>query len=241
MGDVAGLSMGQGFFRLLNWNLPLSASFIFVATSSDAERLHPCHLFKTGTEFVTQTLYMPLEDVRHTLTIPEVYFEDAFDRVDGSEHRAQLFRVMIDDFTPVTRRDTAKLIKSPQPNYFDFVLQDVIALPHSLRVAAESMATGDGRDMSAYKEERTDFGLLALLPRSGQERFREVFVAREESGELIAVFNCSNNPTFVNQGCNQSFRSNGVDVQMTYRRIHLDNWRELQDSVSDFLFCALTQ
>lgn len=78
-------------------------SITLIITPATAEQRDACHLFDTENEFVTQTLYIQMEDKRHVLTIPEIYFEDASDRVDGVEHNAQLFRMMADDFTPVTR------------------------------------------------------------------------------------------------------------------------------------------
>ena len=200
----------------------------------------PCHLFQAETAFVTQILYMQMEDVRHTLTIPEVYFEDAFDRVDGVEHRAQLFRVLIEDFTPVTRRDTADLFRNGRKEYVDFVLQDPIDLDGILPISAERMTTGDGRDMSVYEEVDFDFGLLAVVPRSGAQKYSETYVARNEDGALQAVISCSNNPTFVHWSCNHDFRAHEIDVGMSYSRVDLRDWQQIQTSVSRFISCALT-
>lgn len=86
-------------------NLTSAAIVTAVSGSSTAaESVNACHLFTSEQRFVTQTLYMAMEDVRHVLTIPEIYFEDIWDRVNGTENRAQLFRMMMDDFTPVTRQ-----------------------------------------------------------------------------------------------------------------------------------------
>ena len=209
--------------------------------SAHADAVDACHLFTAEQRFVTQTLYMAMEDVRHTLTIPEIYFEDIGDRVNGAEHRAQLFRMMMDDFTPVTRQDTADLLRIGRKDYFTFVLRDPIDLDGILPISASQMATGDGRDMSAYKEMEFDFGLRSVLPISGAEIYREVYVARNESGDLDAVFGCSNTPSFVNQGCNHDFRAHNIDVRMSYPREYLHDWQRLQSSVSDFISCALTQ
>ena len=211
------------------------------AFSAQAQAVDACHLFRSEQKFVTQTLYMAMEDVRHVLTIPEIYFEDIGDRVNGTEHRAQLFRMMMDDFTPVTRQDTADLLRIGRKDYFTFVLRDPIDLDGILPISASQMATGDGRDMSAYKEMEFDFGLRSVLPISGAEIYREVYVARNESGDLDAVFGCSNTPSFVNQGCNHDFRAHNIDVRMSYPREYLHDWQRLQSSVSDFISCALTQ
>lgn len=188
---------------------------IMVANPIAAEQHGACHLFATEDQFVTQTLYMQLEDARHTLTIPEIYFEDASDRVDGSEHRAQLFRVMMDDFAPVTRRETADLIASDRIDYFRFVLTDFVTLEDALPIVASSMRTGDGRDMSAYNEIEAEFGLSAILPLDGAQTGRDVFVARGNIDEITAVFSCANNSSFVNQSCRQLFRTQEIDVRMS--------------------------
>lgn len=223
-------------------NLTSAAIVTAVSGSSTAaESVNACHLFTSEQRFVTQTLYMAMENVRHVLTIPEIYFEDIWDRVNGTENRAQLFRMMMDDFTPVTRQDTADLLRVGRKDYFTFVLRDPIDLNGILAIAASRMATGDGRDMSAYKEVEFDFGLQAVLPISGTEIYREVYVARSESGDLEAVFGCSNDPTNVNQICNHDFRAHNIDVRMSYPGEYLHDWQRLQTSVSDFIACALTQ
>jgi hypothetical protein len=200
-----------------------------------------CHLFQTETAFVTQTLYMRLEDVRHQLTVPEVYFEDMFDRVDGSEHRAQLFRMMVSDFTPVTRQDTADLLREGRKEYFNFVLSDYVSMDEVLPIIASSMHSGDGRDMSAYYEVVADFNLTTLLPLSGAQVHSDVFVARDQSGPPTSIISCSNRATFVNHSCYQSFRASGIDVRMWYPREYLNEWQGLQTSVSEFISCAITR
>lgn len=234
-------SWGQIRLRVWRSVLPCIALLFVGPAPLAAERVNACHLFETETQFVTQILHMKMEDVRHTLTIPTIYFEDRFDRVDGAEHNAQLFRMMMDDFTPVTRRDTADLLRVGSKGYFSFVLSDPIDLAGILAIDASQMATGDGRDMTAYREVETDFGLQAVLPISGAEIYRETYIARGEYDSLTSVFSCSNNPTFLNHSCYHSFRAHEIDVRMSYRREYLHDWQRLQTSVSDFIACALTQ
>ncbi|MCG3267729.1 hypothetical protein [Yoonia sp. I 8.24] len=211
---------------------------IFAKSATADTPPDPCHLFQTETEFVTQTLYMRLEDVRHQLTVPEVYFEDVFDRVDGSEHRAQLFRMMVADFTPVSRQDTADLLREGRKEYFNFVLSDYVSMDEALPIIASLMRTGDGRDMSAYYEIEADFNLATLLPRSGAQVRNDVFVARDQNGQPASIISCSNNPAFLNHSCYQNFRASGIDVRMWYPREYLNEWQNLQTSVSDFIACA---
>lgn len=218
---------------------------MFAATplgSDEASAFDVCHLFETETQFTTQTLFMKMEDARHTITVPTVYFEDHFDRVNGIEHRAQLFRVMIDDFTPVSRPMTAELnMAGRSEDYFSFILEDPIDLVDRIPIKAGALATGDGRDMSRYEYMEADHNLEQLVPLSGKPTYGDLFINRDDDGAVIAIVKCMNDPTFVSQGCNHEFRAFGIDPGISYRRAHLSEWQELQTKVTRFLECALTQ
>lgn len=221
------------------------ASIALAALPVAAEDVaHPdvCHLFETETAFTTQTLYMQMEDVRHTITVPTVYFEDRFDRVDGIEHRAQLFRVMTDDFTPVSRPMTAELnMAGRSADYFTFLLQDPIDLVDRIPIKAGALATGDGRDLTRYEYIEADYGLEQLVPFSGEPTYGDLFVGRDDKGAIFTILTCTNDPTFVSQGCTHEYRAFEIDVRLGYRRTQLPNWQDLQAKVTRFLECALTQ
>jgi hypothetical protein len=221
------------------------ASIALAALPVAAEDVaHPdvCHLFQTETAFTTQTLYMQMEDVRHTITVPTVYFEDRFDRVDGSEHRAQLFRVMIDDFTPVSRPMTAQLnMAGRSADYFSFILEDPIDLADRVPIKAGALATGDGRDLSRYHYIEADHALEQLVPLSGEPTYGDLFVDRDDNGAIVAILTCTNDPVAVSQGCNHEYRAFEIDLRLGYRRTQLPDWQELQAKVTRFVECALTQ
>ena len=212
---------------------------MMVGNVSVAQTPQACRLFETETEFVSQTLHMQMENTRHVLNIPKIYFEDLFDRVDGSEHNAQLFRVMVNDFAPVTRRQTTDLLQYGNRPYFDFLLHDPIDLDESLGIIATRMATGDGRDLNAYDIEPSTFGLSVLLPKSGSEVHRDVFVAYDQLGSLSAIVSCRPWGTTLHSSCTHDFRSGEIDVRMSYSREYLPQWNDLQASVSDFIACSL--
>ena len=212
---------------------------IVVAGTTLADTPDACHLFQTETEFVTQTLHMQMEDTRHVLKIPTIYFEDRIDRVEGGEHNAQLFRVMVEDFSPVTRRQSGELRKEGNRAYYNFVLHDPVDLDITLGIAAQSMATGDARVMDAYETQPSDFGLDILLPKSGAQTHRDVFIAVDRSNSLSAVINCSNGVGEINSRCNHDLRTDEIDVRINYPREYLPRWNDLQSSVRDFTSCAL--
>ena len=210
--------------------------------SDEASEIDVCHLFESETEFTTQTIYMEMEDVRHTITVPTVYFEDWFDRVDGSEHRAQLFSVMIDDFTPVPRPMTAELnMAGRSADYFTFLLTDPIDLVDRIPIKAGALATGDGRDLTRYEYIEADHDLEQLVPISGDPTYGDLFVDRDDNGAILAILTCTNDPTFVSQGCTHEYRAFEIDLRLGYRRTQLPDWKELQAKVTRFVECALTQ
>lgn len=108
-----------------------------------------------------------------------------------------------------------------------------------LGIAAAKMATGDGRDMNAYETQPSDFVLSELLPKSGAETHRNVFVAFDPAETLSAVISCRPLGSALSSSCNHYFRACKIDVRMNYPREYLPQWNDLQSSVSDFNSCAL--
>jgi hypothetical protein len=218
---------------------------MFAATPLGSDELpifDVCHLFETETQFTTQTFYMQMEDVRHTITVPTVYFEDRFDRVNGSEHRAQLFRVMIDDFTPVSRPMTAELnMAGRSDDYFRFLLQDPIDLADRVPISAGELRTGDGRDMSRYEYIAADHELEQLVPLSGAPTYGDLFIDRDDSGTILSILRCNNDPDAVNHSCKHEFRAFEIDLSLSYPRAYLPAWQDLQTKITRFLECALIQ
>ncbi len=213
--------------------------------SSDGDRALPaaCRLFSEETAFVNQTLYMKQEDVRHELRIPLAYFEDRWDRIDGAEHEAQLLRVMIDEFTPVTRPETAQLNKAGRRDYMNFVLHDLIPLDERLPIDLTYAYPGAPRDLNAFEEAPAEFGLVEVVPTVPMELSRQAFVARDSDNELTATLICSR-PQDRPDGtpmCSHDLRAHGIDIRISYPREFLNRWTEIQDGVSDFIGCAKTQ
>ena len=146
--------------RKATWLLALMAFTLPV----DAETPDTCWSFTPDAEMVSPTLYMPIEDVRHDLKVPVIYFEDQFDRVDGTEYEGQLFRVMNDSFAPVTRPQAAVLIKENNRAYMTFVIHDKVPLEQVLGIVAGELDRNVGRDLALFEETDAAFGLSKVSP-----------------------------------------------------------------------------
>lgn len=199
-----------------------------------------CALFHSETDMVSQTLYMHQEDVSHELVFPLVYFEDAWDRISGQIHEAQLFRVMIDDFSPVYRPDTAELLKTPPAPFMTFVIHDLVELDRIAEVSLRRAVPGGARALSDFERVDTDFGLHSLEPLGGQTMYRDIFVNFDVKDAVQAVISCRQSGDVLRPGCTHDFRTADIDVKIKYARVYLPEWSSIQGKISRFLSCALT-
>lgn len=139
---------------------------------------------------------MPLENVSHTLRMPLIYFEDQFDRVDGQVYEGQLVRVMNEAFTPVTRTQKAELNKAGNRAYMSFVMHDFLPLDLLLGISAGALDRKVGRDQSLFEENDASFNLAKVTPLRWRDHpasvrdDKDVFVARDEAGDVLAVISC---------------------------------------------------
>jgi len=229
--------------RKATWLLALMAFTLPV----DAETPDTCWSFTPDAEMVSQTLYMPIEDVRHDLKVPVIYFEDRFDRVDGTEYEGQLFRAMNDSFAPVTRPQAAALIKENNRAYMTFVIHDKVPLEQVLGIVAGELDRNVGRDLALFEETDAAFGLSKVSPIRWREipesiRIdREVFVGREIGGAVSAVIVCDRTDDPKRQpSCTHDFRAQGIDIRASYRSPYLKDWNEIQADISQFIGCAVS-
>ncbi|WP_227272487.1 hypothetical protein [Roseobacter weihaiensis] len=214
------------------------ASTLLVNPARTNER-DVCALFHGEEEMVTHVLYMHQENVRHELRIPTVYFEDAWDRVDGAEHDAQLFSVMIDDFTPVYRRHTATLKKAGRHDYMTFLLQDYVGNERLTEIVLSTATGGKSREISEALRQDADFDLVALRAKEGIEQNKDVYISEDAAGDIRTVFLCSQMGDVKSPGCSQYFRSHAIDIKVNYRRVFLAQWKGFEIDVDSFLACAL--
>jgi hypothetical protein len=203
----------------------------------------PCAAFTEEADYVSQALIMQLEGREVPLRVPIQFFEDLWDHRQGFSDTAQLFRVEIGTFLPVSREETGRRNKQDIWNWMTFPISDYIPLEELAEYHVES-------DVNTLRVPPTypnlprspgPFGLLKL----GSEDFqpprpdaREVFVSLDPNGTLSAVLSCDT-PLSANYPiCIHWFRGSGMDVQLDYRRTELPNWQALQNDVTDFLTCA---
>lgn len=208
-------------------------------SSADSGDRDVCALFQGEEDMVTHILYMHQEDVRHKLRIPTVYFEDPWDHVDGAEHDSQLFRVMMDDFTPVYRPYSATLKKTGRHDYMSFVIHDLVEFNQLTENSLSSSTVGKAKSRSDFAEWPAEFSLTALKPKTEIEQGRDAFIDKDSSGSVRTVLSCSPEGDVKNPGCSHDFRVHGIDVRLTYRRGFLPQWKRFEDDVDTFLNCAL--
>jgi len=205
----------------------------------------PCAGFTESTDYVSQTLIMDLEGREVDLRVPKQFMEDPWDRKDGFADTAQLFRVEIGTFLPVSRSETGKRNKKDIWNWMTFLIGDKLPLEDIAVLSAESFSSvqngNRARDLRGYVLLSGPFGLSEIRSDAKQPTpfFRtNTYLAHDADGALIAVLSCSAEGSVLSPGCQHWFRSAGMDVELNYRRTELPNWQALQEDVAKFLTCV---
>jgi hypothetical protein len=203
-----------------------------------------CHAFTPDAEYVDTTVVRQLEGGEVTLRVPAQYFEDFWDRMGGYRDTAQLFRVEIGSFEPVSRRETGERNKQGIWNWMEFVASDVVSLELEGVIAADLSASAD-TPLSTYPPRPGPHELTWLATPSASDTlqpYHDVFVSPAPPAALETVIGCSSSldPSIRFPVCTQHFRAAGLDTRVTYRRTELAHWREFQAQVTAFLTCATT-
>ncbi|WP_208353105.1 hypothetical protein [Pseudaestuariivita rosea] len=226
------------------------------------EDVDACALFETEQEFVVFNLVLNMEDKRIQMRVPKVYLEDRWDWVHETEHTAQLFRVDIRDFTPVTRPETSHRNKQGNWNWITFVINDLVSLDEIARLQVEA-AVGNGlevlmpenfgklirlgRPQDTKRVELVDYDLI-----DGPHRLKQIdhpntfnnkntFVDLDSNGAILNAFSCTMNGRALNPMCSQTFEFKTMTVQLDYRLSELPNWHAHKARVEEFLTCAVLE
>ena len=203
----------------------------------------PCITFTDDADYISQSLIMQLEGREVPLRIPKQFFEDLWDRRDGFADTAQMFRVEIGTFLPVSRAQTGRRNEQDIWNWMTFVISDRLPLEElaEFHVEKDVNTLRVPPTFSDMPRSAGPFGLLSLLRGDDQQQRpneREVFVSLDSVGSLSAVLTCDT-PLSANYPiCIHWFRAAGIDVELDYMRVELPNWQTLQDDVTAFLTCA---
>ena len=209
------------------------------------ENRDPYALFTEDATYISQTLIMQLEHRRVDLQVPVEFFEDPWDRKNGFADTAQLFRVEIGSFIPVSRPETGRRNKLNVWNWMDFLIGDKIPLEQLAEFNVERWINGfdPDQDFSTYARSVGPFGLATILTvgKLPTKQFQtDTYLSESPETGLTAVLRCGvpGGPPY--PICQHWFRAAGMDIELSYRRTELPNWQALQDDVTKFLTCATT-
>lgn len=231
--------------------LVLTVVFLSMASVLHAETpptpisadLDPCWAFTKDATYVKHTLYMQLEDRDVQMRVPVDYFEDPWDRRDGSSDTAQLFRVEIRSFLPVTRPETAERQKQGFRSVLLILIGDQLPVDALAPREAERYVRGGNPDrpLTDYPRLPGPFGLNEIASsskHSQREIQRTIYLSEDSSGAPSAIMNCQMPDAVPNPQCRHFFSAAGVDVSLSYDLSELANWKIIQNNVARFLMCA---
>ncbi|EAU43295.1 hypothetical protein FP2506_10636 [Fulvimarina pelagi HTCC2506] len=207
--------------------------------------IDPCFAFTPDADYATNIIVMRKENRRVGLRVPVQYWEDYWDKRGGFEDYAQLFRVDMDDFTPVTRKQTSERLRSGRDNYMNFVAGDDNG-PESWALNFATPRDRTTRLTDLPPGQLSPAGLTWLDTEfSSVSRFPEedLFVAYNATDEVDSTIRCTSPkaPQTKKPMCSQYFRGGGLDVQMDYPRIFIHRWAELQHNTARFLQCSAVE
>ena len=210
-------------------------------TDADPDAI-ACHAFTPDAEYVETTVIRQLEGGEVTLRVPAQYFEDYWDQRGGSRDTAQLFRVEMGSWKPVTREETGTRNTAGVWNWMTFTLGDVVALERVATIGADLFAAQEV-PLAAYPPRSSPEGLAWLdSPYASDKKWPkwDVFVDPVPPAPLTTVIQCSSplDPVSRSPTCTQIFRASGLDAQLLYGRTELPRWREFQAEVMAFAACA---
>lgn len=200
--------------------------------------LDPCRHFGTGESQVAMTIVNRLEGTEVELTIPIRYLEDRWDRQQNARHEAQLFRVTLDTFEPVSRHEAGEQNKRGIQNRMSILIADVVPMEALAALSMDSASPGTPWEpFVAYSSRPGPHGLREVTPLSDRIT-RDVYVASSSDEELETILSCSVVGSVLSPGCHHRFRAEGLDIKATYRRTELPNWSILERNMRRFLSCA---
>lgn len=205
--------------------------------------MDPCALFEGNDDVVTFFIDMDLEGGEVEMRVPKVFLEDPHDHQDGVCHGSQLFRVMIDNFLPMTRRQTSEFNRAGtwergKPRYTWFVVGDILDLDRIAALSLKRMLPKTPeRPISDYEFVPFDHGLLKAVPSDGEVQ-KDVFLAYSNEGDLSSVLTCSADGTVTYPFCTHFFRSSEMDVQLNFAKPYLSEWQKMRNDVDRFFSCA---
>ena len=192
----------------------------------------PCHLFETENEFIS--FYLDTGEEKVPLKAPKVYFEDRADFVQGATHGAQLFRVGIADFLPVTRRGTRGRM-GLKMDWISILLTRRVPLRNAAENKIQLYSGMSDKPFREFKKNRADYGLtqvdFAIKP-YGEEVYLDL-----QGDDLEALITCDRDGRVPFPNCNLWFEDDPITVIVLFAKWELPNWRGVRDKTVRFITC----
>ena len=237
------VSINSFLLKLVFWSLVVSLASAGRAEMPSADvpdpDIDPCRYFTLDEERVDFFIEMRLEQKQVPLSVPKIFLEDRWDYVNGASHRSQLFRVTIDTFTPLTRRQASQQNQLGSKNRMIFLAGDRVDMTS---IATNTMLFADpgphDRTFETYALESAAYDLMRAIPK-GNEPQRDVYVLIDENGTPETVIACSKHGLVKFPGCEHHFRASGIDVLANYPITTLAHWRTIENNIAQFFSCAV--
>ena len=205
----------------------------------------PCQFFGGENAMVEWFIEMDLENELIPMRVPKIYLEDRPDHEEGVHHTAQLFRIILDNFLPVTRSQTSAIHRAQPDNaharqYGRLLVGDYIELREiiSLMISMMGGRFDERRPLEEFPTTQIPYGLTKVVPPQGYLD-QNVYFDLDESNQPRTAIACSTqNERIRYPNCNMRFRASELDVKVNFQLPYLPRWAAIKQDVERFLSCA---
>lgn len=145
----------------------------------------------------------------------------------GIEEPGMLLRVLLPDLRPYSEETAAEFAAQRGHGMLMNILLTFEPHVRPLGELVDTALNGGPIDPPSS----STFGLF-----SGRERYDDdLFFSRQDDGHVTRLIRCRPTAPDRSAGCRHRFRLDPYDVQITYGRQHLPNWRRAQQAVEQLL------
>lgn len=240
----------KNLFQIVSIAIP---ALILTTTSliSDETALYDPSTFVSGkfvcpidrTENITLLMELHPGDERFPVSIPRGYFDRRFSLKNYSIKQAQGLRIHGEQFEPWPR---GLLPKSQVGPYIGMLLTDYIPLEELARVKADLSLGYRKTNRPEYKITDAVYGLETLMSDAPPYRVYDVFrydlyIARNENGDIMDVITCNKPASVPYPGCQQYIETSLMDIKIRYSRGLLKHWQALSKNARTFVNCITSE
>ncbi len=189
-------------------------------------------------EPVYQFLEMEFEGRTQALKLPRNYLEDGWDFNQGYTVPSHGFRVDMQGFSPIYSRDRRKFWDEYGYRDTSFIIGDIDTLARVLEIAVDVWQPRPEVFGGLTEKYRDDLGLTLIEAVNPPIQHKEVYYNSNRAAPSD-VLQCGRVGDGVLQSCQHYFELDGINVDASYDREYLPQWKTIKSNISTFVGCLI--